>query len=209
VEIAVKAQRPYRAKLREEQANLTRQRILAAARTLFVGRGFAQVTMQDVAREADVAYQTLYSQFGNKGQLALELCTSEMLHMGQAVAMLSEGHDAGNPVEWLRLMGSFARRLYEPCAEVLRFMRESGDPDLINRYREMGRRRSERLADLGPQLEASGCLRPGLTAQQAVALVWSMTSPEIYEQLVLDQGWTSEQFEAWLGPALADLVLAS
>jgi AcrR family transcriptional regulator len=161
--------------------------------------------MQDVAREADVAYQTLYSQFGNKVRLALELCTSEMVHAGQAVAVLS---DARDPAERLLLMGSFARSLYEPCAEVLRFMRESGDLDLIERYREIGRRRLERLADMGPELERSGRLRPGLTGQQAVALVWSMTSPEMYAQLVLDQGWTPEQFETWLGAAVSNLVLS-
>ncbi len=35
-----------------------------------------------------------------------------------------------------------------------------------------------------------------------------MTSPATYELLVLDRGWSPDQFEDWLGAALADLILA-
>jgi len=203
----VKGTRSYRSALRNEQAQLTRQRILDAARRLLIARGFTQVTMQDVANEAGVAYQTVFVQFGSKLQLALELCASEFPHVGATVGMLVAAQQAGDPEAWLRTLGAFARRLYEPCAEVLRFMRESGDPDLISRYREIDAGRLERLAALGPQLEQTGRLRPGLTGANAVDLAWSLTGPVTYEQLVIDRGWTPEHFERWLGAALVGLIL--
>jgi AcrR family transcriptional regulator len=205
----VKNDQPPRATLREEQAQLTRRRILEAARRLFVGRGYSSVSMQEIAREAGVAYQTVFSQFGGKLQLALELCASEFPHVGQTVAMLVTACDAGDPEAWLRLLGTFARRLYEPCAEVLRFMRESGDPELTSRLREIEAGRLQRLAPLGPQLEKSGLLRPGLSGQDAVDLAWSLASPATYEQMVLDRGWTPDQFEKWLGAALPSFILAT
>ena len=205
----VKSRRVYRTQLREEQAKITRQRILEAARRLLVARCYTQVTMADVAGEAGVAYQTVYSQFGNKLQLALELCASEFPHVGETVALVVQAKDAGDPEAWLRMMGTFARRLYEPCAEVLRFMRESGDPELIGRYREIERGRLQILDELGPQLEQSGRLRPGLSGSRAVDLVWMLSGAETYEHLVLDRGWTSGRFESWLGPTLVDLVLAA
>ncbi|HXJ48277.1 MAG TPA: helix-turn-helix domain-containing protein [Candidatus Acidoferrum sp.] len=201
--------RPYRTALRAEQAQLTRSRIMEAARRLLIQRGYTQVTMQQVAREAGVAYQTVFSQFRSKLQLALELCSSELLHAGEAVAMLAQARDAGDPEACLHLLGAFSRRLYEPCAEVLRFMRESGDPDLISRLREIGARRLQLLSDLGPQLEHSGRLRPGLSGRQAIDLAWAMAGPEVYEELVLDRGWTPQQFESWLGAAVADLILVA
>ncbi len=204
----VKSTRPYRATLREEQAQLTRRRILEAARRLFVERGYAPISMQEVAREAGVAYQTVFSQFGGKVQLALELCASEFPHVGETVAMLARARDTDDPASWVRGLGTFARRLYEPCAEILRFMRESGDPALLARFKEIEAGRLERLTALGPQLEKTGRLRPGVTSQAAVDLAWSLTSPGTYEQLVLDRGWTADQFEDWLGAALADLILA-
>ena len=51
--------RPDRATLREEQTQLTRRRILEGARRLFVKHGYSTVSMQEIAREAGVAYQTL------------------------------------------------------------------------------------------------------------------------------------------------------
>jgi TetR/AcrR family transcriptional regulator, regulator of autoinduction and epiphytic fitness len=198
-----------RSRLREEQTQLTRRRILEAAGRLFVGRGYGNVTMQEVAREAGVAYQTVFSQFGGKLQLAVELCNSEIAHVGASVAMVMAARDAGDPEAWLRSLGRFARTLYEPCAEVLRFMRESGDTDLLSRLNEIDSRRLQLLAELGPQLAKANRLRPGLSAQAAVDLVWSLTGPATYQQLVLDRGWTPDDFEEWLGPALADLILVA
>ena len=205
----VKGTRPYRTTLREEQAQLTRRRIMETARRLLVQRGYSQVTMQEIAREAGVAYQTVFSQFRSKLQLAVELCSLELGHVGDAVAMLAKAREAGDPEASLRMVGAFARLLYEPCAEVLRFMRESGDPDLISRYREIGVRRLQLLSELRPQLEQTGRLRPGLSGKQAIDLIWAMAGPEMYEELVLDRGWTPQQFEYWLGPAVADLVLVA
>jgi AcrR family transcriptional regulator len=199
--------RSYSTTLRHEQAKLTRTRILDAARRLFTAGSYAEITMQDIASEAGVAYQTVYSQFGNKLQLALELCASEFPHVGATVAMLEQARTDADPDAWLRVMGAFARRLYGPCAEILRFMRESGDPALLERYGEIKHGLYAQLAELGPQLEQVQHLRPELTGAEAVDLVWTLASPETYQHLVLDRGWTPERFEEWLREALAELVL--
>lgn len=204
----VKPARPYNTTLRQEQAKLTRQRILDAAERLFVAAGYAEITMQDVAREAGVAYQTVYSQFGNKLQLALELCASEFPHVGATVAMLEQARAAGDPEAWLRIMGGFARQLYAPCADILRFMSESGDPELLRRYDEIKRGLFGRLAELGPQLEQAGHLRPDVSGAEAVDLVWTLAGPETYQHLVVDRGWEPERFENWLRETLTELILA-
>jgi hypothetical protein len=36
-----------------------------------------------------------------------------------------------------------------------------------------------------------------------------MAGPGVYEELVLDRGWTPQQFESWLGAAVADLILVA
>ncbi len=87
-------------------------------------------------------------------------------------------------------------------------MRQSGDPELLARYQAVQKSRFQRLTELGPQLERSGRLRPGLSPQEAVDLDGMLAGPETYEQLVLDRGWTADRFERWLGPALVDLLLA-
>lgn len=205
----VKGSRAYSTALRQEHAGLTRRKVLEAARRRFIEHGFPTVTMHDIAADAGVAYQTVYSQFGNKLELALELCNADLLHVGPTVAMIEQARAAGDAEAWLRTMGPFTRQLFEPCAQVLRFMRESGDPVLLARYRDIDRARLEHLKPLGPQLQRSRRLRHGLSAKQAVDLVWTLTGPETYERLVVDHGWSPDDFEKWLGASLVSLLIAS
>jgi AcrR family transcriptional regulator len=54
--------------------NARYKRAIRAAETLFKKVGFRAVTMELVAREADVAKATLYSYFKNKDELFLAVC---------------------------------------------------------------------------------------------------------------------------------------
>jgi AcrR family transcriptional regulator len=58
--------RSYTSALRTEQARLTRQRIIDAARELFVARGYARTTVADIARAADGSPETVYALFDGK-----------------------------------------------------------------------------------------------------------------------------------------------
>ena len=65
----VKTSRRYESAGRQEQARQTRREVLAAAKALFLERGYAATTMADVAAEAGVAVQTVYSAVGGKAAL--------------------------------------------------------------------------------------------------------------------------------------------
>src|SRR3954451_20625285 len=55
--------------LRERKKLKTRQHIAETARRLFTERGFERVTVAQIAREADVAEQTVYNYFPTKEDL--------------------------------------------------------------------------------------------------------------------------------------------
>jgi AcrR family transcriptional regulator len=58
--------------LRERKKERTRQHIAESAARLFAERGYEQVAVSDVAREAEVAEQTVYNYFATKEQLVID-----------------------------------------------------------------------------------------------------------------------------------------
>jgi AcrR family transcriptional regulator len=58
--------------LRERKKERTRQHIADSAARLFAERGYEQVSVRDVAREADVAEQTVYNYFPTKEKLVAD-----------------------------------------------------------------------------------------------------------------------------------------
>ena len=159
---AVKSRRTYNGTLRTEQAQMTRGRILDAARRLLTRGTYSSVTMEDIATEAGVAYQTVYGIFGSKLRLAQGLIDTGFPHVADALELFDRLDPSGDPEVALRTSARVSRLIYELCADLVRFMRESGDPGLLARYRD---REEERLRGMvrygvGERLERSGRLRP-------------------------------------------------
>ena len=51
-------------------------------------------------------------------------------------------------------------------------------------------------------LAAKGPLRAGLTEDDAAAIAWAMTSPEVHGLLRVGRGWSPERYAAWLRESL-------
>lgn len=204
---AVKESRAYRATLREEQADLTRRRIMEAGRRLLAKGTYSSVTMREVAAEAGVAYQTVYAVFGNKLRLAQAIIEAGWPHVAEALSLADEGRRSDNPEVWMKVAAQISRRINEVCADLPRFMRESGDPTLRGRYESNERDRYQQLDELRASLERSGRLREGLTAGEAHSILWGLTGPDWYCLLVFVRGWKPERYEEWLAESLTALLL--
>ena len=61
-----------RSRLRDRKKEMTRQAISNVATLLFVERGFDNVSVADVAREADVARKTVFNYFPRKEDLVFD-----------------------------------------------------------------------------------------------------------------------------------------
>jgi AcrR family transcriptional regulator len=67
--------------LRAQSKQETRQRILAAAKDLFIADGLLNLSTVDVARRAQVAHGTLFFHFRNKESLLVEVMDRELLEV--------------------------------------------------------------------------------------------------------------------------------
>lgn len=187
---------------------MTRARILDAARRLLVSGTYSSVTMEDIAKESGVAYQTVYAVFGTKQRLAQHLIEVGFPHVADALKLLDQVRQSDDPELGMRIGARVNRLIYEGCADLLRFIRESGDPGLLAHYRK---REEQRIVDmtgfgLAATLQRSGRLRPGLSPSEAVEVIWALTGPDHYTQLVFDRGWTPSRYEEWLGDALIHML---
>jgi AcrR family transcriptional regulator len=92
--------RRYRLGRRKEAADQTRERILSAARELLTAEGgFAEFTIDAVAKQAGVARMTVYYQFGSKAGLLEALCDSLALRGG--IEQLAGAFQCPEPLEAL------------------------------------------------------------------------------------------------------------
>src|SRR5690349_6178078 len=87
--------------LKAEQAEATRAALVAAARTLFAQRGYANVGTEEIVRSARVTRGALYHHFNGKEDLfraVFEAVETELMQRIGATADLA----AGGPLEVLR-----------------------------------------------------------------------------------------------------------
>ena len=202
----VKRKRTYNASLRQEQAQMTRSRILDGARRLLTKGTYSSVTMEDIAKEAGVSYQTVYAVFGTKPRLAQEI-VSVGFHFEGVEELAEELRQSSDPEVWLRGSAQISRRIYETCADLLRFMKQSGDPQLLARYHWNEELRLTQEGFLPAALDASGRLQVGMTPAEILAVIWALTGSDTYSMLVFDRGWTPSRYEEWLGATLISLLL--
>jgi AcrR family transcriptional regulator len=204
---SVDGKRAYSTGLRQQQAQITKNRILDAASRLFVERGYSSVTVEDIAHEAGVAYQTVYAVFGTKLAVAQAIIWSSFQTEG-VNQLMAQVRDSNDLEVHIRVGVRIARRLNERFATIVRFMRESGDPALLAEYQKIEGLRFEQIrAELSPMLKAAGRLRQGISPADALGSIWAMTGTDLYNQLVSGRRWTASRYEEWLKDALLNMLL--
>ena len=185
---------------------MTRSRIVDAARRLLTRGTYSSVTMEEIAKEAGVSHQTVYAVFGTKLRLAEEIIRVGF-HFEGVEELTAQMRQSSDPETWLRDAARISRHIQETCADLLRFMRESGDPGLLALLRENQELRLTQESFLSAALDGTGRLRAGMSSAEVLAVIWAMTSADVYSMLVVERGWTPDRYEEWLGNTLIDLLL--
>lgn len=199
------ARRPNR---RQVAAAETRREILRAARRLFTEHGFAGTSIQQIAGEAGVAVQTIYSSVGSKAALVLAL--NDLIDEEAGVAQLGAGVRAEtDPPTMIAKTIHLTRQLNERCGDLIQVMlsAEPAEPDIAAAVADGMRRHESGASAMAQRLGALGALRAGTTPERAAAAFAMMTSPASWQQLTQRAGWTFDQSEAWLTESLTQLLL--
>jgi AcrR family transcriptional regulator len=200
--------RSYQSPVRERQAAETRQRIAAAGRRLLVSKGYGAMTIDAIAREANVAAQTVYAVFGSKAGILTEILDEARFDESYQ-ELVRQATSAPDPRTRLRYAARIARQIFDSERPVLDLLRGAGvlAPELLRVERERESMRYERQEPLIEYLAKKKQLRPGLTRSRAREILWALTSRDLYRMLVRERGWSSQEFEDWLANTLLAALL--
>jgi AcrR family transcriptional regulator len=197
----VKPRRPYRSSVRAEQAQRTRARILDAARTSFLERGFSATTIAAVAEQAGVAPETVYAAYRNKAGLLESVVLRGVHRDGESDDVLDRRwvkELLGLPELPARL-AALARhtaatvKLTSPMYAVIR---EAGELNGLQRQLlEMRFREQHKVMAAIAKAES---LPSGLTVEDAADTFSALASPELHHILTVDRGWSQRRYARWL-----------
>lgn len=175
----------------------TRTAIIEAAGRLWLERGLHGVGLEEVAREAGVTRRTVYLQFKNKS--ALLLAYAHYSEAGSGLpGLVATMLAATTPDE---IFEALARAQVEYVPLVYPSMRlvhaARGSDEAANEVwmdRMQARRRVFRI--LVTRIAEIGALDPALSIDDATDLLWVLTTPHMYEYLVVDGGWALDRYRS-------------
>ena len=212
-----KTRRKYDSRLRQTQAAQTRARIIDAARRLFVARGYAGATIPAIAAEAGVAVETVYRSASGKAGLLGDAVRAAVAGGAERTDVpvierpaIRRIIDEPDPVRQLQLYAATQPGIWSRVGPLLRVLdaASNSDTSLIELRERIAAERLHGLrTGLGGLLEGRGVLRPGLTAERAGDIVYTVCGPANYEALVTQCGWTKQDYQGWLADTLVAALL--
>ena len=194
---------------RESRAHETRRRIIEAGLRLFLKKGYANTTVDGIARAARVAPATIYQAFGTKHAVLAAALDVTIAGDDTPLAVLDQDwvHDARrdkNQGRQLRLIVEGASLIAARTAPLKEILRDAAATDAAAREltREDHNRRHRTQAGLVDVLIENRPLRAGIDRRRAVDTFFALVNSATYELLVTQRGWTLAQWQAWI----ADII---
>jgi AcrR family transcriptional regulator len=183
--------------------------VVAAARTLFLERGYAATTIEAISKLADVPPATIYRLFASKlGILEALLDTSiggddQPLTVQERpnVASLSAEPD---PIKLLAGFAGVTTAINQRTNDVYRVLVSAAgsDPAAAELLDEVQHQRDRGQSEIGHALARNQSLREGLQEHDAADRIHALMSPEVYRLLVVDRNWPLEKYQQWLATTL-------
>jgi AcrR family transcriptional regulator len=208
----VKPKRSYDGSRRREQARHTRARILDAAERLFLQGGYAATTVASIAVDAGVSADTIYKSFGGKPGLVRAIRDRALEGEGPVPAEQRSDElqaQESDPQKVVKGWGAFVAELAPRASPILLLIRDvaASDTEVRALRDEMDADRLRRMTDNARRLSDAGHLRAGITLKHAAEVLWTYSSPELYELLVLRRGWSPARYGRFVAESMSQALL--
>lgn len=203
-----------RARAPQARTRLARRAVLDAARTLFLERGYGGTTIEGISSAAEIPQATVYRLFSSKKGILKALLDTSVAGDDEPVPVAERSHvrsllDASHPADSLARLAAVSVEINTRTAPIYRILvsAASSDTDAAAILDDLTRQRQDGQGRIATALARTRALRPGLRARDAGDVIHALASPELYQLLVVDRGWSSERYQRWLAEALTSQLL--
>jgi AcrR family transcriptional regulator len=195
--------RSYDSTRRRAQARETQRAILRAAHDLFVEQGYGRTTIAQVAERAEVSPETIYATFRNKATLLHRTWDVTVggddeeivFHERPEVVAIRAEPDLTRRLEMHARFSTATARRMTPFVRSVQGAAAS-EPSAAKMAAEMERQRLAGLSVMASEAAATGQLRVG--EEECRDIMWATTDGHLWHQLVVERGWSDEQYAEWL-----------
>jgi len=209
---AVKGKRPYDGTLRRERARRNQNRVIKAAERRFLRDGYGPTTIAAIADDAGVSVDAIYKSFGGKPGLVRAIREQALLGRGPIPAeQRSDELQARlpDPRKIIEAWGTLTTEVGPRAAPILLLVRDAArtDPELHSLLEEMDADRLRRMTDNARRLHATGGLRSGIAIAHTAEILWTYSSPELFELLVLRRRMPLNRYGQFVSDSMISALL--
>ena len=208
----VNARRPYDSNRRRQQSRDTHDALLDIAEKRFLEHGYSATTIDSIAADAAVSAATIYKTYRSKAGLVRALCQRALAGRGPVRAeQRSDTLQANQPdprkiiAGWGRLTAEVAPRI----SPIMLLLRDAAadDPTAGALLAELDDERHVRMTHNARLLIHNGHTRPGIRLSDASDVLWTYSSPELYDLLVRRRNWTLHKYATFIADAITRALL--
>jgi AcrR family transcriptional regulator len=202
--------RSYDSSGRRQRAQRTQDAVLDAAHHLFLSQGYAATTMAAVAADAQVSVETVYKAFSNKPGLVAAIWARGLQGRGRSPAPERSDHmqaTESDPRQIIRNWGRLTTEVAPRVAPILLLIRTAAatDPDMTRLLADTDRQRLHRMRHNARTLAPH--LRPGVTPDAAAEIMWTYSSPDLYDLLVVRRRWSLRRYGQFVSDSMTAALL--
>jgi len=189
---------------RQRQALATRALIVQAATELFIEEGYGLTTMDAIAARAGVAISTVYTIYTNKRGILKVIREAWHQDSGQREVYARASVET-NPGRRLELAAQATRQQWESSVQMVTIYHSAAAVD-AEAAAELKAALAGRRTNISRIVRSwAGDYR--VTPDRAAAIYLALTRAEVYQELVLDWGWSPDDYQTWLAELLKGQLL--
>lgn len=198
--------RRYDSTARRADAERVRRQLVDAARASFLTHGYAATTLPNLAQACGVSVESVYKRFAGKPALVRAVVSEALQGAGPVAAETrSDALAADDLSSLLRGWGRLAAEVAPRVAPLLLLVHAAAahDRELAALETDLDNDRRARMADNAQRIADAGHLPDGLSVGRVADLLWTYSSPQVYDLLVLRSGWSLEEYGDFIAAGAA------